>query len=161
MKGFILALLLLLILLLVAADRAMKLWMTGLLASGPIVLIDGLLGLTYHENTGAAFGIFKNGRWVLIALTAVVIIGIVVYIVFARKRPPLLMASLVLLSAGGIGNLYDRVVSGYVVDYIELLFMDFPIFNLADILITTGAALFFIYMLFFDSSSPVKKKNNG
>jgi len=147
-----------LILFLFLADRALKVWFTDLLAGGPVVLIEGFLGLSYYENTGAAFSILEGGRWLLVALTSVAIAAMVWYLLF-KSDSKLLSASLILIISGGVGNLYDRIVLGYVVDYIKTLFIDFPIFNLADCCVCIGAALLMIYIAFFDQSLNSEKKN--
>lgn len=146
------------IVLLFLADRALKVWLTDLLADGSIVLIKGFLGLSYYENTGAAFSILEGGRWLLVALTSVAI-GVMIWFLLFKNKSKLLSWSLVLIIAGGIGNLYDRIVLGYVVDYIRTLFIDFPIFNLADCCVCIGAALLIIYIAFFDQSLNSEKKN--
>ena len=116
--------------------------------SGRIEVIPGLLELTYVENTGAAFGLFKNMMWMVVAITVVVSAAIVVLLFRYRHHTLLSYATSALLVAGGIGNLIDRFLHGFVVDYIHVLFFDY-IFNLADCCITVGAVLFVLHVLFF------------
>ena len=134
---------------LLALDQAIKYLVLRFLApSGRIEVIPGLLELTYVENTGAAFGLFKNMMWMVVAITVVVSAAIVVLLFRYRHHTLLSYATSALLVAGGIGNLIDRFLHGFVVDYIHVLFFDY-IFNLADCCITVGAVLFVLHVLFF------------
>jgi len=115
------------------------------------VLLDGILGLRYVENTGAAFGMLKGQRWFFIILSTAAIIAISIYLVKCRKTvPPLLGISLAMIVGGGIGNQIDRIANGYVVDFLEFLFMDFAIFNVADCFVTVGAFLVIFDLLLID-----------
>jgi signal peptidase II len=115
------------------------------------VLLDGILGLRYVENTGAAFGMLKGQRWFFIILSTAAIIAVSIYLVKCRKTvPPLLGISLAMIVGGGIGNQIDRIANGYVVDFLEFLFMDFAIFNVADCFVTVGAFLVIFDLLFID-----------
>lgn len=114
-------------------------------------LIDGIFSLTYLENRGAAFGIFKDQKIILIGLTAVVIIALIVYLYKGSFMTKYLRISLILIIGGAIGNLIDRSSLGYVVDffhfYIRGLF-DFPVFNVADISVVCGTILMAVSILF-------------
>lgn len=112
----------------------------------PISLIDGLLELSYVENTGAAFGLFKNMMWLVILITVIAVAVILVLLFRYQKHTFFSYASCALLIAGGIGNLLDRILYGFVVDYIHVLFFDY-IFNFADCCVTVGAVLFVIHVL--------------
>ncbi len=150
---------LLVVLLLTAADRALKVAMTALLADGPLTLIGGFLGLRYVENTGAAFGIFAQ-KTALLAIFTVAVMCVLLYILLFRKPEHwLVRAGLILIVAGGFGNLYDRVYIGYVVDYIELLFVNFAVFNFADMMINVGAAAVIVGILFFDKKKPAGEQS--
>ena len=117
---------------------------------GSTVVIDRILGLRYVENRGAAFGMMQGFRWVFIVLSFAAIAAIAVLLVWKRKRvPPLLGIGLAMIVGGGIGNQIDRLVSGYVVDFFEFLFVDFAIFNVADTFVTVGAVLVLVDLLFF------------
>ncbi len=115
------------------------------------VVIDGLLGLRYVENTGAAFGMMKGQRWFFIILSTVAILGIAVYLVVKRKKvPPLLGIAMAMIVGGGIGNQIDRIMNGYVVDFLEFLFIDFAVFNVADCFVTVGAFLAMFDLILID-----------
>lgn len=109
-------------------------------------LIPGLLRITGTRNTGAAFGIFGNSTLPLIILTALAALLMGIYL-WKAKPPGLFGAGLTLILSGALGNLIDRIVRGYVIDFIELEFVRFAIFNVADIAITLGCMLTFIGVL--------------
>ena len=112
--------------------------------------IDGKLpNLTYLENRGAAFGILQDKRMVFIILTSAIVIYLLYYFVKNIKTSPrILNISLAMIISGAIGNFYDRLIQGYVVDFIEFSFVKFPVFNVADILVTLGCVLMIIYIIF-------------
>ena len=104
------------------------------------VLIPGLIRLTGTRNTGAAFSLFSDSAWVLPLVTALLTLAVAIYII--KTRPKGLMGTaLAVLLGGAAGNLIDRLSLGYVIDFIELSFIRFPIFNLADIAIVSGCLL--------------------
>lgn len=141
-----------LIAIIVAIDWLTKfLTVTYLKPIGDFPLIEGVLHLTYAENTGAAFGMLKDHRWVFLATSTVAIIGIYLYLLWVGEQlRPLLGISLAFIVGGGIGNMIDRIALGYVVDFINFELIDFAIFNGADSFICVGAALMVIYVLFFE-----------
>jgi len=115
---------------------------------GTLELIKGFFSLTYVENRGAAFGILQNARWVFIAATVIISIAIIVYKIKYSPSGRLINTSLCLLISGAIGNLIDRVFRGYVVDMLEVTFITYPVFNVADCFVVVGAVLLGIYVLF-------------
>lgn len=148
-------------LLLVYLDRLTKqLAVLHLKGAESKVLVEGVLRLTYAENTGAAFSILRNQTWFFVILAAVV--GILLMIAIFRLIRDLaasesasyggsrwmILAVLVLILAGLVGNLICRVQHGYVIDMIEWYLFPFPIFNVADICITFGAVLLFLFSFF-------------
>lgn len=138
--------------LLVAADQAVKLWaIKALQGSASIVLIPGLLKLTYVENYGAAFGMMRGMRWVLIGLTAAILGGMIYCLITGRILGKLPNIAFTMIAAGGSGNLLDRIRLGYVVDYLDVndLF-SYPMFNIADCCVVCGAILVIVYVLFLD-----------
>lgn len=142
------ALLFVIILLLIMVDQLLKIIMQGWLMYEPTYkIIDGVLGFTYLENRGAAFGILQNMRWVFILLTGVVILFLIYLLIAKKLKSQWMMAGAVLIVAGGIGNLIDRIFRGYVIDYIEPLFINFAVFNFADMLITVGAGIVIVKLL--------------
>lgn len=113
-------------------------------------LIDGFIGLRYVENTGAAFGSFSGNTLVLTVFTGAVLLAGLILIVSGKIRHRGYLVCAVMITAGGTGNLIDRIFRGFVVDYIEPLFMNFAVFNFADILVTVGAFLL-IGIVIFDA----------
>lgn len=111
-------------------------------------VIKDFFYLTYLENRGAAFGMLQDFRWAFIALTIITLVAITWY--FIRHNHLLLRTSLALITAGAIGNFIDRLLNGYVVDFLHFypFGYDFAVFNFADMCITVGTALLVIYMLF-------------
>ena len=123
---------------------------------GYVPLWQDVLHLTYAENTGAAFGILENHRWVFMSMSVIAIIGMIIFVIIYRSNKSILFhLSLGMIIGGGIGNMIDRVVNGYVVDFIDFTLIDFAIFNGADSFVCVGGALLFIYILFVEG-----KRNN-
>ncbi len=114
------------------------------------VLIDGVLGLSYYENTGAAFGMFKDGRIFFLILTAAALAALVYFYIHlpSDKRYLPLKVLFVFISGGAIGNLIDRIAFGYVVDFIELTFIHFPVFNIADIFVSWSCVIIMLLVIF-------------
>lgn len=135
--------------LLVVVDQLLKividLWLKPI---HHFVLMDNVLSLTYVENRGAAFGMLQNQRWFFILLTGIVVLIGIYYILANKIKSNYLLVCFMLIIAGGIGNFIDRIFRGYVIDYIEFLFVKFAVFNFADILVTFGAVLLIGWLLF-------------
>ena len=134
----------------VAADQLTKyLVVTQIPLHGHVDVLPGVVGLTYVQNTGAAFSSFSGQQW-LFALIFVVFTGLVVYDLIKKKMPftPLERWCIAAVWAGGLGNMIDRVRFGYVVDMIETEFISFPVFNVADCFITCGCILLMVHLVF-------------
>lgn len=143
---------------LVAVDRLLKAAAeSALKGRTDYPRLDGFAALHYTENTGAAFSILSGRTKLLALLTGLVLLAGVVVLMSGKIKNGLLFAALTLIISGGLGNLYDRVLVGYVVDYIEVLFVRFAVFNFADCLITVGAALMIVYVV-TDMANEAKKK---
>lgn len=115
-----------------------------------IVLIKNIFSLHYIHNEGAAFGMLSNHRWIFMVVTAIALIAMPVILYRYRKLHILFGISLSLFIGGAIGNMIDRVFLGYVVDFFEFTFVNFAIFNVADICVVCGAAIMMVYVIFFD-----------
>ena len=137
-------------LVLVALDQWTKRLAATHLKTAPRVLIDGVLELTYTENTGAAWSMLSGKQILLIALTAVMLGVVLVLLLCGKWRNGCLLAGETLLIAGGVGNLIDRVWNGCVVDFIYVKAIHFPVFNVADCCVCCGAALLLIYMIWLE-----------
>lgn len=111
-------------------------------------IITNVLSLCKTYNTGAAFSLFQNNMPFLIAFSVIVVFYILIYFIRHKEQNvPLLILSWGLILGGAIGNLIDRVRIGHVIDFIKLDFVNFPIFNLADVFINIGAFIILLYLL--------------
>lgn len=139
----------LVVVLLVALDQIVKyLVKTNIPLGGQMDFIPHILGLTHIHNTGAAFSMLSGARWFFVVLTIVFVV-FALWVLYAKKiTHPMGRWTLVLIIAGALGNLIDRIIYGYVVDMFEVLFMQFAIFNVADIFVVVGGILFCIYFGF-------------
>lgn len=149
--------------LLTVADQLIKIFVEQNLR--PVMsasFIDGFVGWHYVQNTGAAFGSFSQNTTLLSVFTGVVLAAGIVVIVMRKIKSKYCLVCATMVIAGGIGNLIDRITRGYVVDFIEVQFTDFAVFNFADILVTCGAFMLIGYLV-YDSvkSASAKKKGEG
>ncbi len=126
---------------LVAADQLTKSWAATALSGGDISVIDKVLYFRYTENTGVAFSMFSDNRWVLVGATSVMLIVALAFYLSGKIKDKLELFALSLIIAGGVGNLIDRISLGYVRDFIDVRIINFAIFNVADMCITVGAFL--------------------
>lgn len=110
--------------------------------------LPGILRFRYHENEGAAWGILADHRWVFMTVSVIAILVMIAILIQMRKeRDWLLFSSLAMFIGGGIGNMIDRIFRGYVIDFLEFEFIDFPIFNVADSFVTIGAVFMVAYLV--------------
>lgn len=141
-------------------DQVIKFFVNANLKEvGSVSVIDNLLSFTYVENNGVAFGSFAGNRWIFVVLTTALIAAILIYMFKKKPQSKLFYASVALIVGGGIGNFIDRVLYGYVIDYISLSFFP-PVCNFADYCITVGTVLLMIYVLFFTSTGKKDLKND-
>lgn len=134
--------------LILALDIFTKYLSTFYFKVSEIEVIKNILYFTYVENRGAAFGIMQNNRWFFITVTLILIFIMVLYILKSKPKNIILKLSLSFVIGGGIGNLIDRIAKGYVVDFIDVRIINYPVFNIADCFIVIGALLLCIYILF-------------
>lgn len=134
--------------LIIAADRLSKIWIMSNVNLGETFVHLPLFDFTYVQNEGAAFSILSGKLGILSIVSLAFCIFVIVY--FIKKRPTnkLWCFALTLMFAGALANAWDRIFYGYVVDFIETTFINFAIFNIADIAITVGAALMILYSIF-------------
>lgn len=134
---------------LAAIDQFTKyLIVTSAKVNGPLELIPNVIQFRYVENTGAAFSSFSDNTFVLTVVTVLIILACLVFLWSRKINSGFAEACLILVLAGGIGNIIDRIVFGYVVDFIEPLFVDFAVFNFADCCITIGAFMLIGYEIY-------------
>ncbi len=147
---------------LVGLDQLTK-WFTVLwLQDGPVTVIPGFFEFTYVENTGAAFGMLEGARWFFVIATGLVMAAMLGVLLFSKLRySKLLSITLILIISGGIGNLIDRIVNGFVVDMIHVfaapIGFDFPVFNVADCFVVVGSFLLLAYFFFFYDEKALNK----
>lgn len=133
---------------LVVVDQAVKYFVRqGIPLHTAVDFLPGV-ALTYVQNTGAAFSLFHEHTWLLTLLSGVVSVALVVAL--ARKIFPHWwgMLALALLLGGAVGNFLDRLLLGYVTDMFATTFMNFPVFNVADMGVVAGGVLLCIYVIF-------------
>ena len=146
---------------LVAIDRVTKIAAVSALKSGDTKeFLFGSFQLRYTENTGAAFSSFSDNKVILIVFTSLVIALCLFVLMTNKVRSKAASVCLLLIVSGGIGNLIDRVANGFVVDFIEPLFMNFAVFNVADIFITVGGILLICYEIYTLISEKKQSKEN-
>lgn len=143
-----------------AADRASKLlilkYAFGL--SFPVTdkfgeslpLLKGVFNLTYYGNTGMAFGMFAGNKALLISLCIIILAVMLFAVRKLRIKSRLALSSIGMITGGALGNLLDRILYGFVIDYFDFCLIDYPIFNVADCFVVAGAVLLCVYVIFFD-----------
>ena len=133
---------------LTAADQVIKFFVERYLQPiGTAEFINGFVGWNYVRNTGAAFGSFSQNTTLLSVVTGIVILAGIVLIATKKIKSKFYLTCAVMIVSGGLGNLIDRILKGYVVDFIDVQFMDFAVFNFADILVTVGAIALMISVI--------------
>ncbi len=137
-----------------AADQIVKyLTVTNLALYETVDFLPGVLQLAYVRNTGAAFSSFEGQQW-LFALIFLLFTGLILLEYFKKPLGFTVFERwcIAAIYGGGLGNMIDRVRLGYVVDMFETVFMDFPVFNLADCFITCGCAALMVHLVFFNKN---------
>lgn len=151
-----------LVALLILLDQGVKfLVRTGIPLGGSVPFIPYILELTYVRNTGAAFSLLAEHTWLLTLISAVMSVALVLALFRGFFKHPLGKVSLCLVLAGAVGNLIDRAVLGYVVDMFRTLFMEFAVFNVADICVVVGGFAAAAYYLFLYDKLEGKEKTDG
>ena len=149
---------------LVLIDQGTKQWaLQSLKPIHNMTLVEGFMDLTFVENRGVAFGMFAGQRWLILLLTGA-IVGVLVY--YYRNMPRTkeyswVRGALILVLGGALGNIIDRIFRGYVVDFFEFTFFEWPVFNVADIYVVAGVILLMFLILFVIKDEPVEKKKKG
>ena len=131
-------------------DRIVKkIVVANMFVGETIPVMEDIFHITYIQNRGAAFSLWEQQWVVLIVFPAIVMIAGLVFLFIKRKTwDKLYLISIALICGGGMGNLIDRVLHGYVVDMFD--FRVFPVFNIADIFICVGCGLMLIYVIFLE-----------
>lgn len=137
---------------LILLDQCSKYWAASALkGKAPIVIWENVFELQYLENRGMAFGLFQNRIALFVILTLIILTGIIIYYrkIPDTKRMLPMRIVLVGLAAGAVGNLIDRVINNYVIDFLYFKLIDFPIFNIADCYVTISLFILIILILFY------------
>lgn len=141
-----------LIILLIIVDQATKYAAINLLKNQQAYsLISGVLELNYLENYGAAFGMLQNQK-IFFIFIALIFLAVIIFIIIKApddKKYTKLHILLVMIGAGAVGNLIDRIRFNYVVDFIYFKLINFPIFNFADICVTVATFILIVLILFY------------
>ena len=133
----------------IITDQLTKFSAISIFRNNPVVIIKNVLSFTYVENFGAAFSLFENQFFILVPFSILVTVLCGYFVIKARKAScKKLSLSISMIISGALGNLTDRILRGYVVDFISADFIDFPVFNVADILVVTGGILT-VALIFF------------
>ena len=106
-----------------------------------VPIVKGVLHLTYVHNKGAAFGMLADQRWIFLVVSTITILAVGAYLFLGYCEDTFNGISLAMIVSGGIGNMIDRTVLGYVVDFIDFTLINFAVFNIADSFVCVGAAL--------------------
>ena len=124
-------------------------WLAVILlkGEGSTYFINNLLRFTYVENRGAAFGMLSNQRWVFLVISSVMIVAIVWYMFKYRPESKLAWIGATFIVGGGIGNMIDRVLLGYVIDFIDFYTIWDFVFNVADMFVCVGAGIMVLYLV--------------
>lgn len=137
--------------LLLGADQLTKIYIANnfVLGGESKELLNGIIDITYIHNDGAAWGMMNGHTWLLIAISAVVIIVCFALLLKYGLKDKLMFWAVVLVLSGGIGNLIDRIFrGGEVIDFLQFAFWkEFPVFNVADCAVVVGAGLFILYFV--------------
>ncbi len=134
------------VILVLIADRITKELAPGIPAEG-IEVIPGVVGLLYAENKGVAFSMLSGAPRLLGVLSLALIAGAYIWL-RKKKFAAVPLAGLALMAGGAAGNMFDRLIRGYVPDMIETRFISFPVFNVADSCLVIGCILLIISLLF-------------
>jgi signal peptidase II len=132
----------------IAADQLLKQWILGRVpVGGELALLPGLIRITNVHNTGAAFSLFQGMQTVILAVTGLFCLIVIFGLIMKSVKGVFGNLTLAMILGGALGNFIDRILSGYVVDMFDFEFMEFAVFNIADIFITVGAFMFCVYIL--------------
>ena len=132
-------------------DRLTKIWATNNLMNGnDVVIVKNIFSFSYLENKGAAWGILEGKVNFLLIMTVIIVIGIIFYLLKYRPKSKVMRIGLSLILGGAMGNMYDRGIYKYVVDFVYFHYKDiysFPTFNVADMSVVVGTILLVLSLL--------------
>lgn len=123
-------------------------------------LIPGIISVLFTWNKGAGWSILSDHTLLLTIFTGILIVGLILLIIFYKPKSKLFSVGIALILAGAVGNFVDRVVFGAVRDFLCLEFISFPIFNVADVMLTIGTILICVWLVFFCGKKEKKQDGN-
>ena len=143
-------------------DQWLKAYMTANIPLGQTQpLLPGIMELRTVHNYGAAWSSFSGQRWLLVIVTCCIVAAVAWCLVRRIVRHPVGVVACFMVVSGGVGNIIDRIRLGYVVDMFNLLFMEYPVFNVADIFVVCGAILGAIYYMWIYDKYDKKEVTDG
>ncbi|MBN2898912.1 MAG: signal peptidase II [Clostridia bacterium] len=148
------------IVIMVALDRWSKIWAQDVLTKvDTIPVIQNVFHMTYVENRGAAFSILNGRVGFLILFTGLVLVVLffLLFLGVKKEESKVLLMALTAIIGGAIGNIYDRAILGYVVDYFDFRLINFAVFNVADVFVVCGSILLGIYLIFIEGKKAKKQ----
>ena len=147
---------------LLALDQWFKHWITVNLPLGETMdFLPGFMQLRTVHNYGAAWSSFSGMRWLLLGVTGCIVLAVLFVLIRRIVRHPVGLCACFLILSGGLGNIIDRARLGYVVDMFDFQFMNYPVFNVADICVVCGCVLGAVYYIFLYEKYDKKEKNDG
>lgn len=147
------------IVLAIAADQISKYFALEYLKEmETLPIIEDIFHFTYVENRGAAFGMLSEHRWVFMTLSVIGIAAMIVWLAWDKPKSKWLRCAVSLVIGGGIGNMIDRILLGFVVDFIDCRFIDFYVFNIADSCVCVGCGMFVLAVIAAEISESKAKK---
>lgn len=147
---------------LLGLDQWFKAWIVENLPLGEAMpFLPGIMQLRTVHNYGAAWSSFSGMRWLLLGVTSLIVLAVLFVVARGYVRHPLGLLAASLVVSGGFGNIIDRARLGYVVDMFDLTFINYPVFNIADICIVCGCFLGCAYYLWFYEKYDKKGKTDG
>ncbi|HZK10551.1 MAG TPA: signal peptidase II [Clostridia bacterium] len=144
----------------IVLDRISKVLAVRFLQEASLALWENVFHLTYIENTGAAFSLFK-GHTLALGIFSLIMVALLSYFLYKRKKEGgglLEQTALAFIIGGAVGNLYDRLILGYVIDYFDFRLINFAVFNVADSFITVGAGLILLSIFLEEKKEKEKEK---
>jgi signal peptidase II len=145
-------------LLIVVLDRVTKDSIMANHAVGEVFAeIPFVADFMYVQNTGAAFSLLSDNTMLLSLISILFVVALVIYKIVTKPQGFMQNLAIVLFFSGALGNAIDRVIYKFVVDFIDIKWFNFPVFNIADIAIVLGAVVAIIFVLFFDKSEGNKR----
>ena len=146
----------------IAADQVTKYAASAALrGTETFPLIKGVLHFTYVENSGAAFGMLSDKRWIFMVLSSVALVAIAAFTVLNRNGRMMTNVAVAMIFGGGVGNMIDRFANGFVVDFIDFRLINFWVFNVADSFVCIGCGVLILSLILGEIKTRKSKQEPG